>query len=59
MKSLDVYVEKFNQHLLHLWLTGAKDAADEVRNNAIFGLGEMILHGKDRIFPYPFVVTLI
>ncbi|KAJ3660491.1 hypothetical protein Zmor_004938 [Zophobas morio] len=52
MKSLDVYVEKFNQHLLHLWLTGAKDAADEVRNNAIFGLGEMILHGKDRIFPF-------
>jgi hypothetical protein len=54
MKCLDVYVEKFLPHLVQLWLAGAKDAADEVRNNAIFGLGEMILHGKSAIFPYPF-----
>jgi hypothetical protein len=51
MKCLDVYVEKFLPHLVQLWLAGAKDAADEVRNNAIFGLGEMILHGKSAIFP--------
>lgn len=46
-------MEKFIPHLLQMWLTGAKDSADEVRNNAIFGLGEMILHGKDRVFSYP------
>ncbi|XP_074042768.1 importin-4 [Leptinotarsa decemlineata] len=50
MKSLDVYVEKFVPTLLQLWLTGARDSCEEVRNNAIFGLGEMILYGKDKIF---------
>lgn len=52
MKPLGVYVEKFVPELIRLWLTGAKDSCDEVRNNSIFGLGEMILHGKDRIFRY-------
>lgn len=52
MKSLDVCVEKFVPQLLKMWLTGAKDSSEEVRNNSIFGLGEMILHGKDRIFSH-------
>lgn len=52
MKPLGVYVEKFVPELIRLWLTGAKDTCDEVRNNSIFGLGEMILHGEDRIFRY-------
>ncbi|KAJ8943944.1 hypothetical protein NQ314_009608 [Rhamnusium bicolor] len=60
MKSLDVYVEKFVPTLLNLWLTGAKDSSDEVRNNAVFGLGEMILHGKDRIFSkYPEILQAL
>lgn len=50
MKALDVYVERFVPQLLKMWLTGAKDPAEEVRNNSIFGLGEMVLHGKDKIF---------
>lgn len=50
MKSLGAYVEKFVPILLNLWLNGSKDEADEVRNNAIFGLGEMILYGKDKVF---------
>lgn len=50
MKPLGVYVEKFVPELIRLWLTGAKDTCDEVRNNSIFGLGEMVLHGGDRIF---------
>lgn len=46
--------------LLHLWLTGARDAADEVRNNAIFGLGEMILHGKEKVFvKYPEILQAL
>ncbi|KAK9877960.1 hypothetical protein WA026_020178 [Henosepilachna vigintioctopunctata] len=52
MKCLDVYVETFVPQLLQIWLTGLKDSADEVRNNSVFGLGEMILHGKDKIFRY-------
>lgn len=52
MKSLDIYVEKFLPTLLNLWLAGAKDQSEEVRNNSIFGLGEMILHGKDKVFGY-------
>lgn len=52
MKSLDVYVDKFVPQLLKMWLTGARDSAEEVRNNSIFGLGEMMLHGKDRIFSH-------
>lgn len=50
MKSIGIYVEKFIPTLLNLWFSGARDAADEVRNNAIFGLGEMILHGKEKVF---------
>ncbi|XP_060535658.1 importin-4-like isoform X2 [Cylas formicarius] len=52
MKPLGVYVEKFVPQLLKMWLTGARDSAEEVRNNSIFGLGEMILHGQDRIFSH-------
>ncbi|KAG5874324.1 hypothetical protein JTB14_016355 [Gonioctena quinquepunctata] len=60
MKSLDVYMEKFVPTLLHLWLNGAKDSCDEVRNNAIFGLGEMILHGKDKIYSnYPEILQAL
>lgn len=50
MKPLGVYVEKFVPQLMSLWLAGAKDSADEVRNNAIFGVGEMVLHGKNCVF---------
>lgn len=50
MKSLGGYVESFVPVLLTIWLTGAKDSAEEVRNNSVFGLGEMILHGKEKIF---------
>ncbi|KAJ8957095.1 hypothetical protein NQ318_007310 [Aromia moschata] len=60
MKSLDIYVEKFLPTLLTLWLTGAKDSSEEVRNNAIFGLGEMILYGKDRVFSkYPEILQAL
>lgn len=54
MKPLGVYVDKFVIPLLQLWLAGAKDSSEECRNNAVFGLGEMILHGKDAVVPYPF-----
>ncbi|KAJ8965378.1 hypothetical protein NQ317_015677 [Molorchus minor] len=60
MKSLNGYVEKFLPALMTLWMTGAKDASEEVRNNAIFGLGEMLLHGKDRVFSkYPEILQAL
>lgn len=43
----------FTPQLLQLWSTGAKDNNEEVRNNSVFGLGEMILYGKECLFPYP------
>lgn len=54
MKPLGTYVEKFVIPLLQLWQTGAKDPNEECRNNAVYGLGEMILHGKNAVFVYPF-----
>lgn len=45
-------MEKFIPDLTRLWLTGAKDSSDEVRNNSIFGLGEMILHGRECVYKY-------
>lgn len=58
MKPLGLHISKYVDSLLHLWHAGAKDKNEEVRNNAVFGLGEMILHGKDSIFPYPFVLQI-
>nr|CAH7764214.1 unnamed protein product [Callosobruchus chinensis] len=60
MKSLDIFVENFVPTLLNLWLVGAKDQNEEVRNNAIFGLGEMILYGKDAVFNhYPQILQAL
>lgn len=52
MKPLNGYVKKFAPELLNMWLSGAKDSADEVRNNSIYGLGEMVLHGKEAVTEY-------
>lgn len=50
MSCLGVFIEKFVAQLMQLWLVGMKDNSEEVRNNAVYGLGEMILHGKDATF---------
>lgn len=54
MEPLNGYIDKFADQLVKMWFAGAKDSSDEVRNNSIYGLGEMVLHGRDCIFPYPF-----
>jgi hypothetical protein len=33
----------------------SRDADNEVRNRAIVGIGEMAFHGKEALFPYPFL----
>jgi hypothetical protein len=41
--------------LLPLFLELSRDESDEVRNNAIYGIGELAFHGKEALFPYPFM----
>jgi len=45
-------LQTYAQQLLTLLLTLARDDNAEVRNNAIFGLGELVYHGRDCVFPY-------
>nr|CAD7462078.1 unnamed protein product [Timema tahoe] len=52
MEPLGPRVAQFVSQLLPLFLQLAKDESDEVRNNAIFGVGEMVLHGKEALYPY-------
>lgn len=52
MKPLGFYIDSFKINLLQIWHTGCSDKSDEVRNNAVFGLGEMVLYGRDCIFPF-------
>jgi hypothetical protein len=54
MEPLGPRIGQFVPQLLPLFLQLSKDESDEVRNNAIFGIGEMVLHGKHSLFPYPF-----
>jgi hypothetical protein len=54
MEPLGPRIGQFVPQLLPLFLQVSRDESDEVRNNAIFGIGEMALHGKEALFPYPF-----
>jgi hypothetical protein len=55
MEPLGPRIGQFVPQLLPLFLQVSRDESDEVRNNAIFGIGEMVLHGKEALFPYPFL----
>ncbi|KOX69401.1 Importin-4 [Melipona quadrifasciata] len=43
-------VANFICQLLPLFLKLADDSSGEIRNNAIYGIGEMVLHGKDAVY---------
>lgn len=43
----------FVQHLFPVFMTSLKDEDDEVRSNAIYGLGLLAFYGGDIIVPYP------
>ena len=45
MKALRESVEPFIKTILPLLVTCLKDGDEDVRNNAVFGIGEMALHG--------------
>jgi hypothetical protein len=55
LEPLGPNIGQFVPQLLPLFLELSRDESDEVRNNAIYGIGEMALHGKEALFPYPFV----
>lgn len=52
MKPLGLYIQNFVPQLLQLWHAGAKDSEAEVRNNSVYGLGEMILYSKECLFSH-------
>uniref|UniRef100_A0A6M2DTC3 Putative karyopherin importin beta 3 n=1 Tax=Xenopsylla cheopis TaxID=163159 RepID=A0A6M2DTC3_XENCH len=58
MAPLQQYVANIAPQLLPLLLQFSKDPKEDVRNNAIFGVGEMMLHGKELLYPhYPEVLS--
>ena len=44
----------FVQPLFPVFINSLKDEDDEVRSNAIYGLGLLAFYGGDIITPYPF-----
>ncbi|XP_015437006.1 PREDICTED: importin-4 [Dufourea novaeangliae] len=50
----------FINQLLPLLFTLVDDPSDEVRNNAIYGIGELALHAKDAVYPrYEEIVSFL
>ncbi|KAI4495616.1 hypothetical protein M0802_008451 [Mischocyttarus mexicanus] len=45
-------VTAFLPQVLPIFLKFANDSNANVRNNAIFGIGELALHGKDAVYPH-------
>ncbi|XP_017888011.1 importin-4-like [Ceratina calcarata] len=45
-------VTNFVYQLLPMYLKLSEDPSDEVANNAIYGLGELVLHGKEVVYPH-------
>ncbi|KAJ8865995.1 hypothetical protein PR048_033519 [Dryococelus australis] len=54
LQALGPRVRQFIPQLLPLFLHMMKDESDEVRNNAIFGIGELVYCGQEALHPYPF-----
>lgn len=50
-KPLKEYSTTWISTLLPILLEGARDSCDEVRNNAVFGIGELVLHSDEGSFP--------
>ena len=50
MEPLDGVLEPFVPHLYTTFTTLMRDSDSEVRNNSVFGLGELVLHGRELLF---------
>lgn len=53
MDALGPCSAQFVAELLPLVLQMSQDEHEEVRNNAIYGLGELVFHAKEATYPYP------
>lgn len=53
MAPLGQDVERFLNKLLTCFLSRCKSSNSDVRNNSLFALGEMALHGKQVLYKYP------
>ena len=51
MEPLAGVLEPFAGQLYNTFTTLMKDEDSEVRNNAIYGLGELVMHGRELLFP--------
>jgi hypothetical protein len=47
-------ITTFVPELFPIFVKYTNDSCDEVRSNAIFGLGELAFYGKETVYPYPF-----
>merc|ERR1719186_772850 len=52
MEPLQGVLQPFLQHLLPLFVEMIKDSEDDVRNNAVYGLGEAVLWGGEAGTPH-------
>ncbi|XP_043514170.1 importin-4-like isoform X1 [Frieseomelitta varia] len=50
--GLEHRVANFICQLLPLFLKLANDSSSEIRNNAIYGIGEIVLYGKDAVYTH-------
>ena len=53
MLAMGHTIVPFVQHLFPVFMAALKDEDDEVRSNAIYGLGLLAFYGGDLITPYP------
>lgn len=47
-------IRAFVTHLQPVFLAGMKDENEEVRSNAVYGLGVLVENAKELVFEYPF-----
>ena len=52
LEPLQGVLQPFLQHLLPLFVEMIKDSEDDVRNNAVYGLGEVVLWGGEAGTPH-------
>lgn len=57
-QGLKLAVQPYVNQILPAFIKLVDDQNPEVRNNAIYGIGELVFHGKDLIYPYPFLTKV-
>lgn len=58
VSSLKNMIAGYLSLFIPTFLRFTKDPNPEIRNNVIYGIGEMALYGKEKAYPYPFQLIL-